>query len=636
MRLVEKPIRFYTNIDAFIPNMLKGDEVRLRQILLNLLGNAVKYTEKGFISMSITESLREGNKVTLKIDVSDSGIGIKKEDQEKLFGEFVQVDLKRNRGIEGTGLGLAITKRLCVVMGGDVSVESVYGVGSVFTAHIIQEIAQDTHFAEVDDCEKKKTLIFEGRLIYAKSVAWSLDNLKVPCKLVSTIEDFEKALVTEEWYFVFSGYGLYDRIKQVLERLKKEYPQRMQPPLALMIEWGTEAYLPGVRFVSLPVQTLSIADVLNGAPDQWKFGEIGKIGETRFTVPGAHFLVVDDIATNLKVAEGLIAPYKAHVDTSLYGAEAVEMVKRNKYDLVFMDHMMSPMDGLEATMLIREWEKEKDDGSKVPIVALTANAVSGMREMFLSKGFSDFLAKPIDVSKLDDIIGKWIPKEKQTKTASKLSAKTEVKVMEKLKIPGVDISRGIMAAGGTETMYMEVLKLYCSDAEARINFLNDKYATSNPKNFITQVHALKSASASIGADDISHLAKELEEAGKNNKTDFIKAELKAFRDNLMGLIGRIRLALKEHQGNCENGLNSKKLDSAYGKTLSQLKNALLSENVGAADALLEELEAMPISSKTKKMLSEIAGLVLTSEFENAAGMTSDLIKENLRDSSSVT
>ncbi|MDR1020462.1 MAG: response regulator [Synergistaceae bacterium] len=621
MRLVEKPIRFYTNIDAFIPNMLTGDEVRLRQILLNLLGNAAKYTEKGFISVSITQCAREGNKVTLRVDVTDSGCGIKSEDQRKLFGEFVQVDMKRNRGIEGTGLGLAITKRLCVAMGGDISVKSEYGKGSVFTALILQEIAQDTPFASVDNSGEKKTLIYEGRLVYAKSVAWSLENMRVPFRLVTAIEDFTQALREEEWYFVFSGYGLYDRIKPVMERLRKELPAKKQPPLALMIEWGTEAYVPGVRFVSLPVQTLSIADVLNGAPDRRNYGESGEFSGTRFTAPTARFLVVDDIATNLKVAEGLISPYKVRVEISLSGAEAVEMVKRNAYDLVFMDHMMSPMDGVEATALIREWEAERgeaDGRHPVPIIALTANAVSGMREMFLTQGFSDFLAKPIDVSKLDDIIVKWLPKEKRIKAdgSSSFEAKAPYGPTG-LKIPGVDAVRGMAASGGTETMYREVLKLYCRDAEARMEFLNAAQAEKDMKNFITQVHALKSASASIGAAEISHMAGALESAVGRGDMEYIRENLDSFLENLTATTERIKTAVSGNEA-----VTFERGSQGTGELLSLLKDSLASENVGDADMILADLNGRPLDEAARESLSRVSDLVLVGEFKEA----SDIVK----------
>jgi nitrogen-specific signal transduction histidine kinase len=350
MRLMEKPIRFYTNIDSNLPNDLFGDEVRLRQIMLNLLGNAVKYTERGFISVTITEDgSREGKKTRLKIAIADSGLGIKPEDQVKLFGEFVQVDVTKNRGIEGTGLGLAITKRLCIAMGGGITVESEYGKGSLFTVIIPQEAGSDTPFASVDKPEEKKVLIFTRREIYAKSVSWSLENLGVPNTMVTGEDAFEAALKREDWGYVFSGYGLYEKIKPVMEKVEREFPKK-KPPLALMVEWGTEAFIPGVRFVSLPAQALSIADILNGAPDRRGYYESAAgFAGTRFIVPGARLLVVDDIATNLKVAEGLISPYQAEVETCLSGVEAIELVKRREYDIVFMDHMMPEMEALKPS-----------------------------------------------------------------------------------------------------------------------------------------------------------------------------------------------------------------------------------------------------------------------------------------------
>jgi CheY-like chemotaxis protein len=572
--------------------------------------------------------------VTLRIDVADSGVGIKSEDQRKLFGDFVQVDVKRNRGVAGTGLGLAITKRLCEAMGGGVSVESEYGGGSVFTALIPQEIAQDIPFAAVDDPGEKKTLIYEGRVIYAKSVAWSLENMGVPFRLVTAIEEFTQALREEEWYFAFSGYGLYDRIKPVMERLKEELPSKRLPPLALMIEWGTEAYVPNVRFVSLPVQTLSIADVLNGAPDRRNYGESAAFSGTRFIAPDARLLVVDDIATNLKVAEGLIAPYKAGVDTCLSGAEAVEMVKRNSYDIVFMDHMMPGMDGVEATALIREREKERTEGSKpVSIVALTANAVSGMREMFIAQGFSDFLAKPIDVSKLDDIMEKWLPKEKQIKEGGKREPEIETTAGTspwEPAIPGVNTKRGVIMTGGTVEGYKQALWTFRGDAETRMEFLSAERAESEMKNFTTQVHALKSALASIGAAALSEEAAGLETAGKAGDAAFIRERIGVFRENLSGLVEYIDGALAEETGGAKDGPgeDSPALDR---EALFHLKEALEAGDIRAIDELLGKLANSRTEGEIASAFSRAADCILISDFGEAGKIIDGLLRTTSND-----
>ncbi|MCL2599581.1 MAG: ATP-binding protein, partial [Treponema sp.] len=353
MRLAEKPVRFYTNIDGSIPNGLIGDEVRLRQVLLNLLSNAVKFTDWGQISLSMVVERREdapkiappggqfgGGKVWLKITVTDTGKGIKPEDQEKLFGEFIQVDTKKNRGIEGTGLGLAISRRLCASMGGSISMESEYGKGSTFTAIVPQGVDSEEQFATVEDAADKKTLVYEGRAACASSVCWSLENMGVPHTVVTTLEDFAGALSREKWSFVFSGFGLYNRIKPILEKPAADFPGGERPILALTTEFGEDAYIPNVRFISLPVLSLSVANVLNGRADSrdfYKNPADSGYGAIRYTFPDVRLLVVDDIATNLKVVEGLLAPYETTIDTCFNGLQAVDLVKQNEYDLVFMD-----------------------------------------------------------------------------------------------------------------------------------------------------------------------------------------------------------------------------------------------------------------------------------------------------------
>jgi len=578
MRIKEKPIRFFTNIDGKIPNSLVGDEVRIRQILLNLLSNAAKFTERGSISLSITVMKREDKKIWLKCTVTDTGKGIRPEDQEKLFDEFVQVDKKKNRSIEGTGLGLAIVRRLCLAMGGDISMESEYGRGSVFTAVFPQGVESDAPFAAVEEPFKKKTLVFERRIVYANTVCWCLENMGVPYCMVTTLEEFTSALYREEWFYVFSGYGLYEEIKTVMENPGAAFPTGKKPSLALMTEWENEVYVPNARIVSLPVQSLSIANVLNGKPDSRSYiDNSGSGGIVSHTFPGVRMLVVDDIPTNLKVAEGLLAPYQAGVDTCLSGLQSIELIKRNNYDLVFMDHLMPDIDGVEAVAVIRAWEKERENESgaeprkQIPIIALTADAVSGMREMFIQNGFNDFLAKPIDVSKLDETLDRWIPAEKrkaegtaggeQKETVNKDTA-NESRISDNgdasgllseaaesrstlPAIPGVNIKRGIAMTGGTEEGLRIVLSIFRKDIEKRLPLLQSVPEAENLSAFITQVHALKSAAASVGAAHLSAQAEKLESAGRREDLVFIKENLDSFLESLKELAKNIHILIDE-------------------------------------------------------------------------------------------
>ncbi|MDR0554093.1 MAG: response regulator [Treponema sp.] len=639
LRLVDRPIRFYTNIDAYLPNGLVGDEVRIRQILLNLLSNATKYTEHGCISLSmvatpppdvISGAKPDDGRIWIKTSVSDTGIGIKPEDQRKLFDDFVQVDTRKNQGKEGTGLGLAITRRLCLAMGGGISVESEYGKGSTFTAVFPQGVDSHAPFAAVEQPEQKKVLVYEGRLNYARSVCWSLSNMGVPHQMVTNLDDFAEALFRENWFFVFSGYGLYDRIKPLMER-DSPSPGAKKPPLALMVEWGTEAFIPGVRFVALPVQALSIANVLNGRLDRGYMEASGGLTQTRFVIPQARLLIVDDIATNLKVAEGLLTPYQAEVDTCLSGAEAIELAKRNYYDMVFMDHMMPGMDGVEATALIRAWEKEPKNTEvrRVPIIALTANAVSGMREMFLSKDFDDFLSKPIDVSKLEDILTRWIPRSKQRKSDISTPLRPEETASKNLVIPGLDVRRGIVLTGGKLSGYRKVLSIFCKDAGERLGLLQDFAAFGESPDepalplFITQVHALKSAAASIGAEKTAAMAKELEAAGKAGETAFIARELPDFMEHLADLTDEIGKALNEDAARGDAARSSLTAGSPAGAVLLHeiapaLEEALLARKVEDIDRLMETLDRRPFDPQIKEALEQIADDILMMEYQSAA------------------
>ena len=665
-RLTEKPLRFFTNIDGSIPNSLIGDEVRLRQIILNLLTNAVKYSEKGNIGLTIIEDKREAGQVWLRIAVTDTGKGIKPEDKAKLFGEFVQVDTKNNQGIEGTGLGLAITKRLCIAMGGDISVESEYGNGSTFTAVIPQGVESEAFFAAVEEPERKKILVYEGRTVYARAMCWSLENMGVPYTMVTNQDDFAAALYREEWFYVFSGYGLYEKIRPLME--PQPSPQGVEPEvrgsplakpdaafcggkkpsLALMVEWGTEAYIPGVRFVSIPVQSLSIANILNGRMDSK--GYIKSSGIIRFSFPRARLLVVDDIATNLKVVEGLLAPYRATVDTCLNGLQAIEMVKRaaaekRGYDLVFMDHMMPEMDGIEATATIRKLEMRNEElgksGKQIPIIALTANAVVGMREMFIKNGFNDFLSKPIDVGKLDEILDKWIPKEKKEEGSLRalrepqgpkgdafLSVAEPIEASERnalSAIPGIDVQKGITMTGGTTSAYNQVLSLFRKDAEDRLPLLQKAPEADTLSALVTHVHALKSASASIGAQEISNRAAEIEAAGKAADMAFISEYLPVFARQLAELAHNIEKALELDKPESHDVPYSP-FPTPYSPLFNELAEALNKQDAAEIDRIIATLGEKQLDAQTREALNKISDEVLMAEFGNALKAIDEVLR----------
>jgi signal transduction histidine kinase/HPt (histidine-containing phosphotransfer) domain-containing protein/ActR/RegA family two-component response regulator len=522
IRLNEKPVSFAVRADGILPSILCGDESRIRQVLLNILDNAVKYTREGSITLTVKSDKISapvaGDTIFLSFEIADTGVGIKPENVEKLFEEFFRINVKASRNIQGTGLGLTITRALCVLMGGSITVDSRYGQGSVFTVSLPQTVIDPRPFTVIENQETKNN-------------------------------------------------GAYRKVKKP---------------------------------------------------------------ETRFTAPDARVLVVDDIATNLSVAKGLLSPYKMRVDCCNSGLETLRLVEKNSYDIVFLDHMMPGMDGIETAAAIRALNKPAVRG--LTLIALTANAISGMKDMFLKNGFNDYLAKPIELAKLDGVLEKWIPKSKQQKpaaggqTGNKAPDVSPAGDSQTAKLPtgplfslaGLDAARGIVMTGGTEAGYRRVLAAYRRDAFERLPLLENPPDGETLPSFIIQVHSLKSASATIGAEELSKEAAALEAAGKAKDFPAIREKLPGFRKRLARMVEQLGGSgvLKEAEAGKDApapGLEG----SLLLPLLVSLKEAFVGNDLREIDYLMEKMEKLESAGEEKALLSDISNRILMAEYDQA-------------------
>ena len=436
----EKNLTFVTDVDERIPDRLFGDVVRIRQVITNILNNAVKYTEKGSVSMKITGrklNITASGKplMELIVSVSDTGIGISEENIAKLFGKFERVDLEKNSTKEGTGLGLAITKMLLQMMHGDIKVESTYGSGSTFTINIPQLVLSEEPIGNFT-------------------------------------EKFEKEL---------GG--------------RKEYHES-------------------------------------------------------FRAPNARILIVDDTKMNLVVAMEFLKDTKVNIDTAGGGKEAVELALSNKYDVILMDQRMPEMDGEETLKVIKS--HEEGPNIKTPVICLTADAVVGARERYLSKGFDDYLTKPIDSTNLEKTLKKYIPAEKieivekeekapeaPVISAPEISASSEFAALSEC---GIDTDKGIANCAGDKDFYISILKEYSKDAQEKKAKLKGFLEEGNLKDYAILIHSLKSTSATIGAMAPSKLAQALEAAANDDNKDFVLENQDAFikeYDTVLQAIGKV-------------------------------------------------------------------------------------------------
>ena len=605
MRTDEKNIVLAVNIDPNIPSELIGDEMRIKQVLVNLLNNAVKFTHEGRITLSVHSEL-EGDVCRLLFSVEDTGVGIQAEDMEKIFVLFQQVDTKKNRNIEGTGLGLSISKQIVEIMGGVIDVKSEYGVGSTFTASIVQPVANIQPVTALKHPEKISVLIYENRPAYLSSLTFALDSLGCSYQICANRSEMNHQLESNKYNYIFVSSMYIHNIQAVV--LAK------QPNANMIVLNGDGNVHSNVRSISMPIHGLQIANILNDEYDC--YDSRNYISNTASIIaPEAKVLVVDDNAVNLKVAVGLLNIYKIQVDTATNGFHAVEMVKKTDYDMVFMDHMMPDMDGIDTTIAIRNLDEKY---AYLPIVALTANAISGVREIFKAEGMDDFLAKPIEISKLNAILQKWLPAEKQT-------VKEEITAPEIMhsEIPGLDVGRGVVNSGGTQDAYNEILAIYVADNENKLNDMAKYHKENDLKALTICAHAIKSASANIGANNISIMAAELEAAGIAGNNGYIDANLQRFSNALSILLGNIRDCLANIRK--EDLEQSKPADMGFLKaSLADMEQHMDNLDIDVADSVLKELYAYQWSDAIFEQIYKIKECLNIFDYDGIAATIAQL------------
>ncbi len=515
----DKDIEIIVRVDPTIPKGLIGDEVRIRQVIVNLLTNAVKFTPSGgVIIIKITQSRHEYG-INLNVSIEDTGIGISEENLEKLFTSFQQVDTRKNRSEEGTGLGLAISKRLISKMGGFINVFSTYGEGSVFRFVIPLKVSDAAPFIEIDTIDYKTNIAvyldmqkYSHKRIeteYKKLMGEIISKFRVEVTVFETFEELQEGVASGRFTHCFTAKEEYSRYSEWF--IENSGKCQM---IVIQDRFSTVELPDNIKRVFKPFYALSFAAVMNN--EKYLVGINGQKDSTvHFTAPDAKVLIVDDHAVNLKVAAGLMKPYNMKIITVASGQAAIDALRSKDYDLVFMDHMMPEMDGVEATQFIRSMEDEYY--RKLPIIALTANAVSGAREMFLSNGFNDFLAKPIEIGFLDRILRMWLPEKYQiaNSTIMKIEDDSSDEHASKEVLNGpVQYDVGLKYSGGDRETFCGILNVYVRSSEEYRQLISGYYDVEDWNNYTTQVHALKSSSLSIGAKELSELAKMLEMAGK--------------------------------------------------------------------------------------------------------------------------
>lgn len=485
-----KNLTLRPDCDPGIPRLLHGDEIRIKQIIMNLLTNAVKYTEHGTVSLTLRYERLLGDpngSIVLKVCVSDTGIGIRKEDMPKLLTAFERVDEQRNRSIEGTGLGLHITQRMLNMMSSKLEIHSVYGKGSEF-----------------------------GFSLRQKVVRWE------------PVGDFEKAY-------------------------RKSAAQRHE---------YTES----------------------------------------FTAPEAKVLVTDDVQMNLEVFASLLKQTKVKIDTAISGSECISKALTEKYDMIFLDHMMPRKDGIQTLKELRA--VKKCPNAKTPVICLTANAISGARDTYLDAGFDDYLTKPIDSAKLEEMMIKYLPKDKVERGTESggNEKKPETELPEFLKgIAELDTDEGLKLCGSAD-VYIEMLITYRNMIDGNIAEIESLRKSNNIKDFTIKVHALKSNLRMIGATQAGELAYQLEQAGNKKDIVFIDRNLLRLLERSRKIGRKLAPLEKTVKDSAERSAVS---DEQLAEVYSELRAAALAFDFDGVTRTIEKLAGFALPEKEKQRFEKL-------------------------------
>ncbi len=512
-RIGHSGLELIYDIDQDIPCKLKGDMGRIRQVIINLVNNAIKYTEKGSVRFSVHVRQKNTDKVMLYYEVADTGIGIRKEDQKILFDAFQRVEMDRNRYVEGTGLGLTISQNLVNMMGGVIEVESEYGKGSRFFFTIEQTIIDPTPVSAVN---------YNG----------------------------QKDNVTE------------------------------------------------------------------------------KEAECLFIAPEAHILLVDDNELNLVVAKELLKPLRMQIDTAENGLQAVKMVRNSQYDLVLMDHMMPVMDGIEAAKAIRALPEDKYQ--KLPIIALTANAMVDARKEFLNAGMNGFVAKPIDFTRICNQLKLWLPKD-LVRDVPKEEAKmlladdlSDREIQPEDPQMGFSFEEGVNHCGSKAAL-MKTIRIFYRTIDSKADKIEQCLKEGLISDYVVEVHALKSSALLIGAVPLSEAAKELEGYGKQGKTELLEEKT----PDLLAMYRDFKDILKPYADK-EEAARQEASNGEWCQALQQIHQCIEQFDLDGVDRIMEKLEEYQIPECIRESMDQLRVYVADVSMEEIMELT-DTMTELLRD-----
>lgn len=527
------------DVNPSIPVVLNTDTGKLKRILWHLIMNGLKYTLEGCVYVRLT-CTEEDYGINLNIEVTDTGVGMSMEELSRVRERFYQVDSGRSRREGGLGLGIPIVSGFVSLLGGFMTIESARDEGTTVRVSIPQKVADPRSCMSL---RKRENLCIGGfldfdkfrnpnvREYYNRMLGNIVRGMNVQMHRVENLDNLKKLVSSIGITHLFVGGEEYSTDPEYIESLTRD--------MVVVVVADSEFVLPAgshIRHMDKPFYGFPVVAVLNSRLGEQEI-------DLKMTCPGIRALVVDDEPMNLIVAKGIFSGYGISMVSAESGEEAIERCKETRFDIIFMDHMMPGMDGIET---VKRLHAEKLNKSvDTPIVALTANAVSTAREMFMSAGFDGFVSKPIEIAELERTFKRVLPKNAIVYGEGPEKTTGTVDEWTLLDNSGIDTERGLYYSQGDGDLYKELLKRFVEEADAKKASLSRAYKEGDSKNYEIFIHALKSTSKMIGALELSEHAKELEELAKAGGQGITGALHDRMMEMYMHVVAVIKEALEK-------------------------------------------------------------------------------------------
>ena len=624
----EEGAEFYVFVDRNIPSYLFGDSQGVKQVFMYLLYNSIQQTIRRSMSLEVkAEKVVDEHMLRFKCRIAETGSGMPEADVDSLLGAFNKYDSRRNATLKGLGLEISICNELLSMMDGFLKIESVVDVGTAIIFEFSNYIIDDTPMLAVDESMERHVLVY----LHDKDedIVWKrlMEDIKISPVYAAGPVAFKNEIADHRYTHIFIWQKDYEPLKDILR-------QTMCEEITYIITDFSHVYrdFGDCRIMRKPISCLNIIDVLNG---KWSADDYMRTRTSeRYIFPDARILVVDDSLVNLKVLGSVLENFGIEAKSASSGKECLEILKNEEFDLILLDHLMPEMDGIEA---LRRIKQIPGKNSKIPVLCVTAELGRDVGERLMEEGFDDYIAKPVKDYHLARLLKKYLPDdlaiviENAVPEKEDTSAKAENTVKEEEGDPlSIDTVKGIENVGGDEDVYYIVLSTYYHEGLEKWKAVPEEFLADDIPLFTTNVHALKSSSASIGAYVISEKFKKLEFAGKENNRTYIEANLDECLENFRVLLERVKDMLVERGVYEEPGQDMSAVEgleeTAVDKELiTDLQQSLNSVNLKRCEEILESLGGQNFGSEINSMIKKMKDAYEMFDYHTVKDLTAELL-----------